>query len=91
MYPCFLHLGVTVDSDTLFYVHLLPTGLKQCSPCVLGGPSPWPQRGSGRAGPGGEGCMHPSLQDAEHGHQFITSQRHNERQLPAKDAPFHIG
>ena len=26
--PHFLHLGVAVDSDTLFYVHLLPAGLK---------------------------------------------------------------
>ena len=42
-------------------------------------------------GLGGEGCVCPSLQDAEHGHQFIMSQRCNERWLPAKDAPFHIG
>ena len=58
---CFLHLGDAVDSDTLFYVLLLPTGLKWCSPCVPGGPSPWPRRGSGRAGPwgGGNACIPP--------------------------------
>ena len=37
-------------SICLFYVHLLPTGSKQCLPCVLGEPSPWPRRDSGRAG-----------------------------------------
>ena len=59
--PCFVHLGVMVDSDTLFYVHLFPTGLKQCLPCVPGGPSPWPWRGSGRAGPckGRDTCIPP--------------------------------
>ena len=49
MCPHFSHLGVTVDYDTLFYVHLLPIGLKQYLPCVLGEPSPWPQRDSGKA------------------------------------------
>ena len=34
--PRFVHLGVTVDSNALFYVLLLPTGLKQCSLCKLG-------------------------------------------------------
>ena len=58
--PRFLHLGVVVDSDTLFYVHLLPTGWKLCLPCVLGGPSPWPWRGSARAGPWGrDTCIPP--------------------------------
>ena len=57
----FLQLGVTVDSDTLFYVLLLPTGLKRCSPCVPGGPSSWLWRGSGRAGPWGgrDACIPP--------------------------------
>ena len=58
--PRFLHLGVTVDSDALFYVLLLPTGLKQCSLCELGGLSPWLWRGSGRARPwGGDVCIPP--------------------------------
>ena len=56
--PHFLHSGVVVDSDTLFYVRLLPTGLKQYLPCILGEPSPWPWRDSGRAGHW-EGGVHP--------------------------------
>ena len=48
--PRFLHLGVTVDSDTLFYVCLLPAGLKRYLPGTLGELSPWPRRDSGRAG-----------------------------------------
>ena len=31
--PRFLQLGVVVDSNALFYVLLLPTGLKKCSLC----------------------------------------------------------
>ena len=74
MHACthFLHLGAVVDSDTLFYVLLLPTGLKQCSPCVPGGPSPWPQRALEEQG------MRPSLQDADHGHWYVISRGCNE-------------
>ena len=56
--PCFLHLGVTVDSNALFYVPLLPTGLKQCLLCKLAGLSLRLWRGCGGWGPwvgGGEG------------------------------------
>ena len=48
--PHFSHLGVAVDSKTLFYVRLLPAGSKWYLPGALGEPSPWPQRDSGRAG-----------------------------------------
>ena len=48
--PHFLHLGVAVDSDTLFYVCFLPAGSKWYLPGALGELSPWPQRDSGRAG-----------------------------------------
>ena len=89
--PRFLHLGVTVDSNALFYVLLLPTGLKQCSLCIQGGLSPWSQRGSGRAGPWGEAHVCPSLQDADHGCQYVTSQGRNDKWLPAKDASLHAG
>ena len=91
MCPHFLHLGVAVDSDVLFYVLLLPTGLKQCSLCEPGGLSPWLWRGSGRAGPWGKECVHPSLQDADHGCCYVTSQRCHERWLPAKNASLHFG
>ena len=46
--PCFLHLGVAVDSNAPFYVLLLPTGLKQCLLCELVGLSLRLQRGWGR-------------------------------------------
>ena len=50
MCPRFLHLGVAVDSNSLFYVRLLPTGSKWYLPCILGETSPWLRRDSGRAG-----------------------------------------
>ena len=49
--PCFVHLGDVVDSNALFYVLLLPTGLKQCSLCELAGHSRRLQRCCGRQGP----------------------------------------
>ena len=62
--PHFLHLGVAVDSDTLFYVHLLPVGSKLYSLGAQGELSPRPQRVLG----GRDAClptfktpsMHPS-------------------------------
>ena len=62
MCPRFLHLGVA-----LFYVLLLPTGLKQCLLCEPVGLSLRLRRGCGRQGPLGKGHGHPSLQDADHG------------------------
>ena len=48
--PCFLHLDDAVDSNTLFYIHLFPVGLKGYSLDGQGELSPWPQRDYGRAG-----------------------------------------
>ena len=59
--PRFLHLGVAVDSDTLFYVRLLPTGSKLCLPCVRGGPSPKATEGLWKSGAlgGRDACIPP--------------------------------
>ena len=56
--PHFVHLGVAVDSNALFYVLLLPTGLKRCSLCKPAECSPKLQRGCGRQG-GRDACVSP--------------------------------
>ena len=45
---CFVHLGVAVDSNALFYVLLLPTCLKQCLLWEPAGRSPRQRRCCGR-------------------------------------------
>ena len=87
--PHFLHLGVTVDSDTLFYVHLLPVSLKRYSLDGQGELSPRPQRTMEEQGVRREGRVHPHIQDPQHADRLPASRGGDVQWLQVEDVVVH--